>query len=58
MTEKKYSIEELMENETIASFAASPITKEFFYSSDKTGNYNIFELDKEKGETQADNITQ
>ncbi|HRX66462.1 MAG TPA: S9 family peptidase, partial [Mesotoga sp.] len=50
MTEKKYSIEELMENETIASFAASPDYKRILYSSDKTGNYNIFELDKEKGE--------
>ena len=50
MTEKKYSIEELMENETIASFAVSPDSKRILYSSDKTGNYNIFELDKEKGE--------
>ena len=49
MTEKKYSIEELMENETIASFAVSPDSRRILYSSDKTGNYNIFELDQEKG---------
>ncbi len=49
MTEKKYSIEELMENETIASFTVSPDSRRILYSSDKTGNYNIFELDQEKG---------
>jgi len=49
MAEKKYTIEELMQNETIASFAVSADSRKILYSSDKTGNYNVFELDQEKG---------
>lgn len=47
MCAEKFTIEQLMKSESIASFAISKNSKKLLYSSDSSGSFDIYELDLE-----------